>query len=101
MFGNLVQLYGSTEMGLYTQHMGDRFEPATLGQWYQSHPDLGPPLEWKMDDDGGLLVKGGTSFGGYYNDPEESEKALKFVALITWNLQLVSILFLARDIFNF
>ena len=73
----LRNVYGSTEMGLYTQHLGDRFDPATLGQWYRSHPDLGPPLEWKMDDDGGLLVKGGTSFGGYYNDPEASETALK------------------------
>jgi len=73
----LRNVYGSTEMGLYTQHLGDHFDPATLGQWYQSHPDLGPPLEWKMDDDGGLLVRGGTTFGGYYNDPEESEKALK------------------------
>ena len=73
----LRNVYGSTEMGLYTQHLGDRFEPATLGQWYRSHPDLGPPLEWKMDDDGGLLVKGGTSFGGYYKNPEATREALK------------------------
>lgn len=73
----LRNVYGSTEMGLYTQHMGDRFDPATLGQWYQSHPDLGPPFEWKIDDDGGLLVKGGTPFSGYYKDDAETESALK------------------------
>jgi len=73
----LRNVYGSTEMGLYTQHMGDRFDPATLGQWYWSHRDLGPPLEWKIDEDGGLLVKGGTAFSGYYKDKAATEAALK------------------------
>ena len=73
----LRNIYGSTEMGLFTQHMGDRFDPATLGQWFHSHPDLGPPLEWKIDEDGGLLVRGGSSFCGYYKDQSATEAALK------------------------
>ena len=73
----LRNIYGSTEMGLYTQHMGDRFNPATLGQWFRSHHDLGPPLEWKIDADGGLLVRGGSPFSGYYKDPPATEAALK------------------------
>jgi len=73
----LRNVYGSTEMGIFTQHMGDRFDPATLGKWYRSHPDLGPPLEWKIDEDGGLLVRGGTGFKGYYKDPAASKAALK------------------------
>ena len=73
----LRNVYGSTEMGIFTQHMGERFDPATLGQWYRSHPDLGPPLEWKIDEDGGLLVRGGTAFAGYYKDPAATEAALK------------------------
>jgi long-chain acyl-CoA synthetase len=73
----LRNIYGSTEMGLYTQHMGDRFNPATLGQWFRSHHDLGPPLEWKIDEDGGLLVRGGSPFSGYYKDPAATKAALK------------------------
>ncbi|CAB1065635.1 AMP-binding protein [Olavius sp. associated proteobacterium Delta 1] len=73
----LRNIYGSTEMGLFTQHMGDRFDPATLGQWFQSHPELGPPLEWKIDDDGGLLVRGGSFFCGYHKDPSATGAALK------------------------
>lgn len=73
----LRNVYGSTEMGLYTQHMGDRFDPATLGQWYQSHNNFGSPLEWRIDDDGGLLVRGACGFEGYYKNPEATEQALK------------------------
>ncbi len=73
----LRNVYGSTEMGLYTQHMGQRFDPATLGQWYRSHPDLGPALEWKIDEDGGMLIRGGTPFGGYYKDTAATDAALK------------------------
>ncbi|MEW6262002.1 MAG: AMP-binding protein [Thermodesulfobacteriota bacterium] len=73
----LRNVYGSTEMGLYTQHQGDRFEPDSLGRWYSSHPAFGPPLEYKLDVDGGLLVRGGSGFYGYYQNPEATAKALK------------------------
>jgi long-chain acyl-CoA synthetase len=73
----LRNIYGSTEAGIYTQHMGDHFDPATLGQWYQSHPDLGPPLEWKVDDDGGLLVRGGSGFSGYYKNEDATKETMK------------------------
>ena len=73
----LRNVYGNTEMGIFTQHMGDRFDPATMGKWYHSHPDLGPPLEWKIDDDGGLLVRGGSGFSGYYKDEDATQGALK------------------------
>ena len=73
----LRNVYGSTEMGIYTQHMGDRFDPATLGRWYRSHPDLGPPLEWKIGADGGLLVRGGTPFSGYFKDTTATEAAFE------------------------
>lgn len=73
----LRNVYGSTEMGLYTQHLGDQFEPDTLGRWYVSHPAFGPPLEYKQDDDGGLLVRGGSPFVGYYQNPEATAKAIK------------------------
>ncbi|RJQ83294.1 MAG: acyl-CoA synthetase [Desulfobacteraceae bacterium] len=73
----LRNIYGSTEMGLYTQHMGDRFDPATMGRWYTVPEEIGPPLEWRIDDDGGLLIRGGSGFSGYYKEPEATCNALK------------------------
>lgn len=73
----LRNVYGSTEMGLYTQHMGDRFDPATMGRWYETPEEIGPPLQWRIDDDGGLVIRGGSGFGGYYKDPDATQKALK------------------------
>lgn len=73
----LRNVYGSTEMGLYTQHMGDQFDPATMGRWYLAPKEIGPPLEWRIDDDGGLLIRGGSGFAGYYKEPEATRKAQK------------------------
>ena len=69
--------YGSTEMGMYTQHMGDSFDIESVGQWYQSHPDFGPPLEYRIDENGELLVRGGSGFGGYYKSPEASAEMIR------------------------
>lgn len=73
----LRNIYGSTEIGLVTQHIGDQFDPESLGRWYHSHPKFGPPLEWKIDDDGGLLIRGGSGFSGYLKNPEATAKSFK------------------------
>ena len=73
----LRNVYGSTEMGLFSQHVGERFDPESLGQWFESHPDVGPPLEWKIDEDGGLLVRGGAGFVGYFKNPEETAQSVR------------------------
>ena len=73
----LRNAYGSTELGLLTQHFGDSFNPETLGKWYTSHPDIGPPLEWKTDENGGLLVRGASGFCGYYKNEEATIEAIK------------------------
>jgi len=67
--------YGATEIGLLTVHMGDRFNLETLGKWYTSHPHFGPPLEYRISEEGELLVRGATGFAGYYKKPEETRKA--------------------------
>lgn len=69
--------YGATEVGLLTIHMGDKFNLETLGKWYTSHPHFGAPLEYKISDEGELLVRGATGFPGYYKKPEETEKAFQ------------------------
>ena len=68
--------YGATEIGLLTAHMGDKFSLETLGRWYTSHPDFGPPLEYKISEKGELLVRGATGFPGYYKKPEATEEAM-------------------------
>jgi len=68
--------YGTTEIGLLTAHMGDKFNLETLGRWYTSHPDFGPPLEYKISEKGELLVRGATGFPGYYKKPEATEEAM-------------------------
>jgi long-chain acyl-CoA synthetase len=68
--------YGTTEIGLLTVHMGDKFNLETLGRWYTSHPDFGPPLEYKISEDGELLVRGATGFAGYHKKPEATEEVM-------------------------
>lgn len=72
----LRNVYGSTEMGLFTQHMSGRFDPETLGLQYKSHPEFGPPLESKVDENGGLLIRGASGFGGYFKNPEATAKTM-------------------------
>jgi long-chain acyl-CoA synthetase len=69
--------YGASEVGLLTLHMGDQFNLETMGKWYESHPHFGPPLEYKISQQGELLVRGASGFPGYYKKPEETAKVLR------------------------
>ncbi len=72
----LRNVFGTTEMGLLTMHTGDTYDLETVGKWMPVHPQFGPPLEFKLSDEGELLVKGGSGFSGYYRDPESSAKKI-------------------------
>ena len=67
----LRNLYGTTETGVLTQHLGNYFAPETMGKWFRSHPDFGSPLEWK------LLARGGAGFAGYYKNSEMTNEKLE------------------------
>jgi long-chain acyl-CoA synthetase len=73
----LRNAYGNSELGMFTQHQGDRFDPETLGKWYTSHPAFGPPLEHRVDENGGLQVRGASGFSGYYKNEEAMREAVK------------------------
>jgi long-chain acyl-CoA synthetase len=73
----LRNAYGNSELGMFTQHRGDLFDPETLGQWYTSHPDFGPPLEHRLDENGGLQVRGASGFSGYYKNEAGTQEAVR------------------------
>ena len=68
--------YGATEIGLVTMHQGESYDLETVGKWFPVHPFFGPPLQYKVTDQGELFVKGGSGFVGYYRDREGSAKKL-------------------------
>ncbi len=72
----LRNVFGTTEMGLFTLHQGETYDLETVGKWMPVHPRFGPPLEYRISDEGELLVKGGAGFTGYYRNPEASDKKL-------------------------
>ncbi|MHB2268032.1 AMP-dependent synthetase/ligase [Aliihoeflea sp. PC F10.4] len=68
----LRNIYGSTEIGLLAMHQGERYDLETVGHWMKPHPEAGPMLEWKISDEGELLIRGGSSFQGYYGKPDKT-----------------------------
>jgi long-chain acyl-CoA synthetase len=68
----LRNIYGTSEMGLFTMHQGDSYNVETVGHWLKTHPAVGPPLESRISEEGELQVRGGSGFRGYYNQPEKS-----------------------------
>ena len=72
----LRNIYGATEMGLFSAHQGSAFDLETVGSWLPVSPALGAPLEHRVTDDGELLVRGGSGFSGYYKNPEASARKL-------------------------
>jgi len=72
----LRNIFGTTEMGLFTLHQGETYDLETVGKWLPVLPRLWPPLEFKLSDEGELLVRGGSGFAGYYKNPEATTNAM-------------------------
>jgi long-chain acyl-CoA synthetase len=72
----LRNVFGTTEMGLFTLHQGETYDLETVGKWMPVHPRFGPPLDFKVSKEGELLVRGGSGFTGYYKNPEATAKKL-------------------------
>lgn len=73
----LRNMYGMTEIGLMTVHTGERYSLETVGHFMHVDPVFGSPLEWRIEDTGELLVRGGWGFDGYYKSPEASAEKMK------------------------
>jgi len=72
----LRNVYGATEIGLLTAHMGESYQLETSGSWMQSNTAYGDPLEYRVSPEGELQVRGGSGFGGYYGKPDKTAEAL-------------------------
>lgn len=68
---DLRQGWGSTEIGWLTMHQ-DKIDPVSCGSLFKISPKFGSPLELKTTDEGEIVVRGGTFFHGYYNNPTGS-----------------------------
>jgi long-chain acyl-CoA synthetase len=64
----LRNLYGSTELGLVAGHVGDRFDPDTMGALLPTDPSIGDPSALAVDPSGELIVTRGCHFAGYLGD---------------------------------
>ncbi len=73
----LRNMYGLTEFGLLTVHMGEEYSLETVGHFMQVDPAFGLPLEWRIEETGELLVRGGWGFDGYYKNPQASAERIK------------------------
>lgn len=73
----LRNMYGMTEIGLMTVHMGEQYSLETVGRFMHVNPAYGPPIEWRVEETGELLVRGGWGFPGYYNNPEATAERMK------------------------
>lgn len=72
----LRNVYGATEIGLLTVHQGQQYDLETVGHWLSCDPKHGPPLEWRVSEEGELQVKGGSGFMGYFGKPDQTAEAL-------------------------
>ena len=69
----LRNIYGTSELGLCSVHQGDRYDLATVGHWLPDDPAF-PPLRWRVDANGELLLKGGAGFAGYHKLPDKTRE---------------------------
>jgi long-chain acyl-CoA synthetase len=67
----LIEVYGLTEStGMITGQHPERVRIGTVGE-----PTLG--VEYRIGDQGELLVRGGMVFAGYYKNPEATAQAIR------------------------
>ena len=72
----LRNVYGCSEFGLITVHQGAQANPETIGQLVLLSSAWGESLEWRLVPNGGLELRGGTGFAGYWGKPEKSAEKM-------------------------
>ncbi|MDP3252278.1 MAG: AMP-binding protein [Hydrogenophaga sp.] len=72
----LRNVYGCSEFGLITVHQGDRVNAETIGETVVMPSAWGEALQWRVNEGGGLEVRGGAGFAGYWGKPEKSAEKM-------------------------
>ncbi len=72
----LRNVYGCSEFGLITVHQGARVNAETIGETVAMASPWGVPMEWRLSEGGGLEVRGGAGFSGYWGKPEKSAEKM-------------------------
>lgn len=72
----LRNVYGCSEFGLVTVHQGDQANPETIGQLVLLPTAWGEPMQWRLAATGGLELRGGAGFAGYWGKPEKSAEKM-------------------------
>jgi len=68
--------YGISEVGVLTCHRDNAMNFDSVGQVVSVDPKDGPPLEIRISEEEEVLVRGGSFFQGYYENPEAGAKKL-------------------------
>lgn len=72
----LRNVYGCSEFGLITVHQGERVNAETIGEPVTLHSAWGESMDWRLSEGGGLEVRGGAGFAGYWGKPEKSAEKM-------------------------
>ena len=72
----LRNVYGCSEFGLITLHQGKQVNAETIGHLVLNPSPWGEPMQWRLGEGGGLEVRGGTGFAGYWGKPEKSAEKM-------------------------
>ena len=68
----LRNVYGCSELGFIACHRGDHYDLETVGPLLDVDPAFGAPLESRIENNGELLLRGGTGFLGYWGKPDKT-----------------------------
>lgn len=73
----LRNLYGSSEVGVVSAHVGERYDFETIGTPVTQHTRWGGEMSWRLTPDGELQVRSGTGFTGYWGQPEKTAERIE------------------------
>lgn len=72
----LRNLYGCSEYGIVSAHVGERLNAETIGQPVTTATPWGKALDWRIAESGELQLHGGAGFSGYWGKLEKTAEQM-------------------------